>query len=108
MMELSPVSKLAIELCQELGVPYSFGKGYATLDGIPLNQLDEESLFNYAIQTSVDVIQSCNKQISYLSDKSNTPSKENHYTIQYNFPSMFTESSSVIYKADLNDSPTAA
>lgn len=43
-MELSDVSKLAIELCQELGVPYSFGKGYATLDGIPMNQLKDNNL----------------------------------------------------------------
>lgn len=53
-MELSDVSKLAIELCQELGVPYSFGKGYATLDGIPMNQLkDKDSpLFQEQYQIS--------------------------------------------------------
>lgn len=37
---MKDISKLAIELCQELGVPYSFGKGYATLDGVPMNQLN--------------------------------------------------------------------
>lgn len=42
MKELSEISKEAIEICQELGVPYSFGKGYATLDGVPINKLDKK------------------------------------------------------------------
>lgn len=42
---LSEASRMAIEICKELGVPYSFGNGYATLDGNQISDLDYEELF---------------------------------------------------------------
>lgn len=57
MKELSPLSKLALELCENLGVSYSLGKGYATLDGVALDTLACEPLFNlqYSFQGQVEV-----------------------------------------------------
>ena len=42
---LSEVSKLAIDICNELGIPCYIGKGYATLDGNQISDLDYEELF---------------------------------------------------------------
>lgn len=57
MKELSPLSKLALELCENLGIPYSLGKGYATLDGVALDTLAREPLFNlqYSFQGQVEL-----------------------------------------------------
>lgn len=54
---LSPVSKMAVDICKELGVPYSFGKGYATLDGVPMNILySQENLFKSRSQCDIDPV----------------------------------------------------
>lgn len=65
MKELSPLSKLALELCENLGVSYSLGKGYATLDGVALDTLICEPLFNlqYSFQRQVEL-----SPISYSSE----------------------------------------
>lgn len=42
---LSPVSKLALDICKELDIPCYIWKGYATLDGNPIDDLDYEELF---------------------------------------------------------------
>ena len=41
---LSDISKLALSLCEDLNILYTFGKGFATLDGVPMDELYGDSL----------------------------------------------------------------
>lgn len=53
---LSPVSKLAVDICKDLNIPYSFGKGYATLDGIPMDTLYHQDIFKPKSQCDIDPV----------------------------------------------------
>lgn len=42
---MGPNSKFAKELCEQLGIPYKVGPGFATFDGESLEGVDLDSLF---------------------------------------------------------------
>lgn len=71
-MPLPDASKLAIELCEKLGILYHLGTGDATLCGIPMSELPESEPFkeneNYVaychIETKTDKV----PRIQYKSD----------------------------------------
>lgn len=47
---LSDISKLALSLCEDLNILYTFGKGFATLDGVPMDELDKKELCPYSLK----------------------------------------------------------
>jgi len=36
---MKPKSEFAKKLCDKLDIPYDIGKGYATIDGVPINEI---------------------------------------------------------------------
>lgn len=54
-MPLSDISKLTVEICEQLGIPYRYGEGYATIGGKPLNEIPYEAPFpeNYVLDYQI-------------------------------------------------------
>lgn len=52
MFDNTSLSKLALDICKDLNVPYSFGEGYATLDGVPL--YCQDNLFKSQAECDVE------------------------------------------------------
>lgn len=66
-MPLSEVSKLAIELCNRLGIHYQYGAGYARLRGVPMNELPYAPPFaeNYLVKYHISQDKEFNFKVKY-------------------------------------------
>lgn len=69
-MSLSETSRLAIELCERLGIPYCYGTGYATLRDVPINEILNADPFtgNYVAYYHMEKTNSTDSKIQYNPD----------------------------------------
>lgn len=73
-MPLSDASKLAIELCEKLGIPYRLGTGEATLCGVPMDEIPANEPFpendllkgNYVVSYQVEPTSNRTPRIPYM------------------------------------------
>ena len=49
-------TKLAIELCNRYGIPYKFGKGGSTIDGVPVSEFTDEDFLKLFIGNFKDTV----------------------------------------------------
>lgn len=69
-MSLSEASKLAVDLCERLGIPYCYGTGYATLRGVPIDEIPNAEPYtgNYVAYYHVEKTNSTDSKVQYNPD----------------------------------------